>query len=179
MDPSRTCASRLPLRVEPDLRPLPIAVGAGTDEQFNERNAGKYTLVEQLNEKQIEQLHALVQQQWWGGNRSLEDVRLMAENTSLMIGLVDATSQRLVGYCRVLTDFAFRATIYDVMVAQELQGQGLGKRLMDALCRHPRLQRVSFIYLCCEPGMFPFYERFGFALYEGRTEWMIKIQREE
>lgn len=137
-----------------------------------------FTLIEQFSDTQLGQLHALVQAQWWGGQRSLEEVKLMAENTSLMIGLVDS-HDRLVGFCRVLTDFAFRATIYDVMVDERLQGRGLGKRLMEALCGHPKLQRVSFLYLCCEPAMFPFYRQWGFTVHEGRTEWMIKVQREE
>lgn len=138
-----------------------------------------YTLVEELSEQQIEELHALIQQQWWGGKRTLEDVKLMAAHTSLMLGLVEKSSDRLVGFCRVLTDFAFRATIYDVMVAEEFKGRGLGKRLMDALCKHPSLQRVSFIYLACEPDLSPFYKSWGFKAYEGRAEWMIKVQREE
>lgn len=138
-----------------------------------------YSTVDELNESQVEQLYALIKQQWWGGQRSLEDVKLMVANTSLMIGLVETTSGRLVGFCRVLTDFAFRATIYDVMVAEELKRRGLGKRLMSTLCNHPKLQRVSFIYLACEPELSSFYESWGFKTYEGRAEWMIKVQREE
>ena len=138
-----------------------------------------YHLVEQLTEAQVKQLYELTGQQWWGGERSLEDVRIMIENTPLMIGLVERSSQRLIGYSRVLTDFVFRATVYDVMVDQEFQGRGLGNQLLDAICNHPQLQRVSLIYLACEPDLFPFYERWGFAEYEGRAEWMIKVQREE
>lgn len=138
-----------------------------------------YVIVEKLTESQIVEVYALLQQQWWGGNRSLEDVKLMAANTSLMLGLVEVSSGRLVGFCRVLTDFAFRATIYDVMVAEELKGRGLGIRLMDTLCNHPSLQRVSFIYLACEPELSSFYERWNFTTYEGRAAWMIKVPREE
>lgn len=143
------------------------------------RKFDSYSIVEELSDQQIEELHVLIQQQWWGGKRSLEDVMLMAANTSLMLGLVETSSNRLVGFCRVLTDFAFRATIYDVMVTEELTGRGLGKRLMDTLCNHSSLQRVSFIYLACEPGLSSFYETWGFKSYEGRAEWMIKVQRKE
>ncbi len=142
-------------------------------------NADGYSTVEVLNESQVEQLHALIKQQWWGGQRSLEDVKIMAANTSLMIGLIEDSSGQLVGFCRVLTDFAFRATIYDVMVTEKLKGSSLGERLMDTLCSHPSLQRVSFIYLACEPELSSFYERWGFKTYEGRAEWMIKVQRKE
>lgn len=149
------------------------------DSEHPSLNVDHYSTVEVLNEFQVEQLHALMKQQWWGGQRSLEDVKIMAANTSLMIGLIEDSSGLLVGFCRVLTDFAFRATIYDVMVTAELKGAGLGKRLMDTLCKHPSLQRVSFIYLACEPELSSFYEPWGFKTYEGRAEWMIKVQRKE
>ena len=139
----------------------------------------RFTVVEALGEEHVEQLHHLIQQQWWGGNRSLDDVRVMVENTRLMIGLVERKTGRLVGYCRAITDFVFRATIYDVMVVQDLQGTGLGKRLMEQICQHPRLQRVSIMYLACEPALAPFYSRWGFRAYDERAQWMIKVQREE
>lgn len=139
----------------------------------------RYTLTDVLTGEHVEQVYDLIQQQWWGGRRSLEDVRIMIANTSLMVALIDNQTDHLVGFARVLTDFAFRATIYDVMVASHLQKTGLGRKLMDALCDHPKLQRVSFIYLACEPGLFSFYEQWGFREYEGKAEWMIKVQREE
>ena len=137
-----------------------------------------FTLIESLTDEQIEQLYALYQKQWWCQGRSLEDVKLMVEHTSLVLGVIENTSQRLVGFCRVLTDCTFRATIYDVMVAEDWQGRGLGQRLMDALLQHPNLQKVSAIYLSCRPKMIPFYERWGFIVLEEESKLMIKRQRE-
>ena len=65
-------------------------------------NDGDYAIVETLSERQIAEVHALVQQQWWGGKRTLEDVRTMTANTSLMLGLIENSSGKLVGFCRVL-----------------------------------------------------------------------------
>jgi len=143
------------------------------------RNPRRFTLVEKLNAEQIPQLHALVQQQWWGGGRTLEEVRKMAQHTSLMLALIETATGQLAGDCRVLTDFPFRATVYDVMVAEHLQGEGLGQRLMDALSNHPEMQSVSLVYLCCETHMRPFYRRWGYEVYEGRAGWMMKVQRAE
>lgn len=145
------------------------------DEEFQTA----FELVEQLTESQILQLHELIQQQWWGGKRTLNDVGTMVEHTSLMIGLVERSSNRLIGYCRVLTDFVFRATIYDVMIDRSFQKRGLGTRLLKTLCHHPKLQRVSFLYLACEPALYEFYKRWGFKSYDGKAQWMIKVQSEE
>lgn len=149
------------------------------DVSMTTQEVDPYETIEEFTDEQITQIHRLVQQQWWGGNRTLEEVRRMAENTSLMIGLIEKSSGELVGFCRVLSDFVFRATIYDVMVAQRLQVSGLGKRLMDTLCEHRKTQRVSLIYLACEPELYDFYSRWGVEPYHGRTQWMLKTQRAE
>lgn len=151
------------------------------DAQEHHKNAEALglRLVESLSESQIVQLHELLNQQWWGTRRSLEDVRSMLQHTSLMVGLVEVSTGRLVGFCRVLTDFVFRATVYDVMVTEPMQHKGLGQLLMSVLSSHPSLQRVSILYLCCVPEMFSFYERWGFQVYDEKTHWMIKTQRDE
>ena len=162
--------------VVPDLQPLPVV---SQDSSESTSDPCDFHIVERLTDRHVVELYDLIRSQWWGGQRSLDDVRQMVGNTSLMLGLVEHSSNRLVGYGRALTDFTFRATIYDVMVEESLQARGLGKRLMDAICSHPKLQKVSFIYLACEPNLYPFYEQWGFRTYEGRAQWMIKVQREE
>ncbi|NNE01452.1 MAG: GNAT family N-acetyltransferase [Pirellulaceae bacterium] len=146
---------------------------------MNSHDDDPFTLTERLSDPQIVQLHNLIRQQWWGTKRILTDVQSMVQNTSLMLGLIRRSDDQLVGYCRVLTDFVFRATIYDVMIDKTLQGRGLGKQLIDALCNHPKLQCVSFLYLACDPELYAFYETWGFKPYQGKAQWMIKVQREE
>jgi len=63
----------------------------------------------------------------------------------------------------VLTDFAIKALIFDVIVDSEYRGQGLGKRLLDAVVAHPALQTVQHLELYCLPELVPFYERCGFS----------------
>lgn len=134
--------------------------------------------VESLTASQVEQLHALYQFEWWTRGRSLEDLRVAVENSRVILGFVEVESRRLVGFCRVLTDFVFRAMIYDVIVAEAWRGRGVGRRLMEAVNAHPKLVRVSAISLFCAPDMIPFYEKWGFNLFSGEPRWMIKVQRE-
>lgn len=133
--------------------------------------------VETLTRQQIAELHVLYQSEWWTKGRSLEDVRVMVENSSLIVALLDE-DERLVAFSRILTDFVFRATIYDVIVAEALRGQGVGRLLMNAVAQHSRLQRVSTLWLCCNPEMVPFYEKWGFRVYDEGPLWMLKAQRE-
>ena len=131
--------------------------------------------IETLTQSQISQLHQLYQNEWWSESRSLDDVKRMLDHTDLMIGLVDQRDE-LVAFCRVLTDFVYRAMVYDVMVASEWRNQGIGRKIMDCLVGHPRLTEVSSITLHCRGEMIPFYEKWGFELRGSESRIMCKRQ---
>ena len=56
----------------------------------------------------------------------------------------------------------FRAVLWDVVVAAEHQGQGLGRRLVEALLQEPALQAVERLYLMTTNSA-GFYEQLGFT----------------
>lgn len=121
----------------------------------------KLTEIYQLTDEQLIDLLRLYQSEWWTKGRTLEDVRLMLQNSSLLIGLCD--SGRLVAFVRVLTDYVYKAMIFDVIADENYRGQGVGKQLMDALVNHPKLQQVVSLELYCAEEMIPFYEKWGFS----------------
>jgi ribosomal protein S18 acetylase RimI-like enzyme len=123
----------------------------------------KVAVVDRLSESQTDDLVALYQKEWWSKGRTLAEVKRMLEGCDIVIGLTDEDSGRLVGFARVISDGVYRASIYDVIVAEELRGQDLGRRLMDTLISHPRLTEVQSVELFCLPEMKPFYEKWGFA----------------
>ena len=131
--------------------------------------------IETLTENQTIQLTELYQQQWWSQGRTLDDVRQMLSGTQLVIALVDSNTSTLVGFCRVLSDGIYRAMLLDVMVDSRYQGQGLGRRLVDTLMEHPQLKDVEVIWLCCDPKMIPFYEKWGYDLIVDERAWMHRL----
>jgi N-acetylglutamate synthase-like GNAT family acetyltransferase len=67
----------------------------------------------------------------------------------------------LVGFGRVLTDFVYRATIWDVIVDKSYQKQGIGTAIVQRILNHPRLKKIELFWLCTRrPG---FYEKLGFS----------------
>ncbi|XSG83109.1 MAG: GNAT family N-acetyltransferase [Methyloligella sp. ZOD6] len=134
------------------------------------------SVIHLLNDSQIDDLVVLYQKEWWSKGRTLNDVRTMLENSDLVFGLVDDESGRLVGFARVLTDMVYRAIIYDVIVAEDLRGQDLGKRLMDAMMTDNVLANVASVELHCLPAMESFYEKWGFAPNDSGTR-PLRIRR--
>jgi predicted GNAT family N-acyltransferase len=76
---------------------------------------------------------------------------------------VQAASNRLAGFAQVLTDRVYRRTAHHVIVASDLRGQDLGKRLMDAVIAHPDLRNIESLELHCLLEMEVFYAKWGFA----------------
>lgn len=121
------------------------------------------TVVHSLTEAHLEDLCELYRISWWAEHRTPEQIRKMLSHSDILVGLVDQASGRLVGFSRLLTDFVYRATIYDVLVAESHQGQGLGRQLIDTIVALPELQAVEQITLYCKPDMVPFYEKWDFS----------------
>src|SRR4028118_647470 len=122
----------------------------------------KYRIVEILTESQVSDLMDLYKNEFWSDKRTRQDVVKMLASTDVIIGLVDECDQ-LIGITRVLTDFVYRAMIFDVIIKPTHRKMGLGAKLMDAVLNHPKLQTVEHFYLNCLPNMMPFYERWGFS----------------
>ncbi|THJ21265.1 MAG: GNAT family N-acetyltransferase [Nitrospira sp. CG24D] len=108
---------------------------------------------------QPEQLLTLFQQAPWAKGRTLNDARDMLRHTDVALCAWDG--DHLVGFGRVLTDFVYRATIWDVIVDEAYQKQGIGAEIVQRILQHPRLKKVELFWLCTRrPG---FYEKLGFS----------------
>ncbi len=107
-----------------------------------------------------EQLLVLFEQATWAQGRSLEETRRMLKETDVMISAWDGN--RLVAFGRVLTDYVFRASIWDVIVDQSYQDQDIGKGLVQRILSHPSLATVELFWLCTRFYQ-GFYTSLGFS----------------
>jgi len=126
----------------------------------------KSMLVEKLNQKQIKQLHSLYLQEWWCKDRTLTQTQKVVENSSLILGITDK-DDNLIAFSRVLSDFTFKAFIFDVIVAKEHRGEGLSDKLLSTILNHSKLKNIETIELYCLPEMKPLYTKYGFKEVDG------------
>ncbi len=117
-------------------------------------------------------LAALFREQWWTAARTPEQVERVLAGSQVLVSAVNQTTDRLVGFSRVLSDDTILAVVLDVMVAEEWRGRGIGARLMDTVLAHPRLADVQSIELVCQARLFPFYARWGFTDQVGGSRLM-------
>ena len=116
----------------------------------------------EFDEGQIKDLHTLYQREWWTKGRSLIDTKACVEGSQICIGVVDA-SGHLQGFARVLTDYTFKALIFDLIVSERQRGTGLGDKLMGLIMNHEQLRHVKHFELYCLPELYAFYENYGFS----------------
>lgn len=116
---------------------------------------------------------------WWS-DREVDEVRRALAGTDVAVGLED--DGELVAAARILTDYTYYATVYDVIVAADRRGEGLGRTLLEAVVEHPELENLPGLSLLCREGLVPYYESVGFELYdpeeevpEGGTEELVRM----
>ena len=107
----------------------------------------------------------LDQHAFWAQGRSLGDLRRMLAGSAAVVSLW--RGRRLVGFARASSDGVFRAVLWDVVVAGEHQGRGLGRRIVEALLQEPPLQGVERVYLMTTNSS-GFYEQLGFTVVDSQ-----------
>ncbi|MEL6494723.1 MAG: GNAT family N-acetyltransferase [Cyanobacteria bacterium J06623_7] len=81
--------------------------------------------------------------------------------------------QQLVGFARAITDGVFQATLLDIAVHPEFQGQGIGKAIVKSLLKQLNAAGVADITLYASPHMTDFYHRLGFVAQPHNLQWML------
>jgi ribosomal protein S18 acetylase RimI-like enzyme len=115
----------------------------------------------------LRQLQALLDQHsFWATGRRLWQLRTMVAGSTVVVTAWQG--RRLVGFGRATSDGVFRATLWDVVVATDQQGCGIGRLLVDALLRSRPLRSVERVYLMTTQSS-GFYQQLGFGLVKSQN----------
>jgi GNAT superfamily N-acetyltransferase len=103
-------------------------------------------------------IHEFLTRSYWAKGVPLDVVRKSIEN-ALCFGAYDG--ERMIGFARVVTDFATFAYLADVFVVESHRGRGHSVRLMEAIVAHPDLRGLRRWMLATRDAH-GLYEKFGF-----------------
>ncbi len=98
--------------------------------------------------------------------RPLRKVKKALQHSFLVVSMweVKGNRRRLIGFARATSDYAFNATIWDVVVHPDYQGKGFGKGLMKYIIKKLKGEDISNITLFADPQVVDFYRQLGFIL---------------
>lgn len=124
---------------------------------------------------QIQTVHEyLSKESYWAKDRPLEIVAKSIKN-SLCFGVY--TSNKQIGFSRIVTDYAVFAYILDLFILKKHQGQGLGKWLMSCMLSHPDLQS-KMIWVLSTKDAHGLYKKHNFTNLSNPENWMTLDKRQ-
>jgi GNAT superfamily N-acetyltransferase len=114
----------------------------------------------------IEDLRCLLDRDsFWARGRRLGDLRKMLNGSQAVVSAWHGSD--LVGFGRATCDGVYRAVLWDVVVAAEHQGQGLGSELVTMLLSHRHVANVERVYLMTTNSA-GFYTKLKFHEHHGQ-----------
>jgi GNAT superfamily N-acetyltransferase len=103
-------------------------------------------------------IHAFLASTYWSPGIPLQAVERAVENSLCIGGYIDG---RQVAFARLVTDRATFAYLADVFVIPSHRGEGLSRRLLEALMSHPDVQGLRRMLLVTRDAH-GLYAKFGF-----------------
>lgn len=129
----------------------------------------KYIIVEGSDSMALDQVMALLKQTYWADKRSEDQVRKSMQH-SACYGVYLESEQKLVGFARVISDFATTYYLCDVIIDEGYRNNGLGEALVSHIESSPEYQGLRGILITRDAHAL--YEKFGYQVLNDRT--MVK-----
>ena len=128
----------------------------------------KYAILDGSDQMELGEVMVLLKQTYWADQRPEEQVHKSMEN-SRCYG-VRTDDGKLVGFARVISDFATTYYLCDVIIDTAYQHHGLGRALVSYIETSPEYQGLRGILITRDAHAL--YETFGYETLNGRA--MVK-----
>ena len=109
---------------------------------------------------------------FWARGRSFAQLRRLLAGSDAVVSLW--RGKRLVGFGRATSDGFSRAVLWDIVVAGDLQGHGLGRRVIEELLHTPPVVGVERVYLMTTKSA-GFYRQLGFK--DANPQQLMMLRR--
>ena len=125
-----------------------------------------YRIVEGSEKIKVEEVARLLKMTYWADTRPIEKIRKSMDNSECY-GLFIEGIDQLVGFARVITDYATTYYLCDVIIDNEYQHSGLGKALVSHIASMPRYAELRGLLLTKDAhGL---YEKYGYEIINNRA----------
>ena len=113
---------------------------------------------------------------FWANGRSQQELNLMLSGSQAIVSAWLGSS--LVGFGRATSDGVLRAVLWDVVVASDYQGRGLGRRIVQALIEEPAVRNVERIYAMTTNSS-GFYKELGFEVVRSQSLMLLTSPKQK
>ena len=98
---------------------------------------------------------------FWAKGRNKKQICRMLTHSSVVVSLWH--HNKIIGFGRATSDHVFRAVLWDVVIAADHQGLGMGKLIIESILANKKIKSVEKIYLMTTNSS-EFYKQLGFKI---------------
>lgn len=128
-----------------------------------------YRIVEGSDKIKTEEIARLLKMTYWADKRSMETIEKSVSHSSCY-GVYINDPEKLVGFARVISDYATSYYLCDVIIDPEYRHQGLGTALVSHIVTSPDYVKLRGFLVTRDAH--DLYRKFGFEVVNGRI--MVK-----
>ena len=129
----------------------------------------KYSIVDGSEKMNIDEIKRLLRMTYWADKRPDEQIEKSVQNSSCYGVRLDG-DKRLVGFARVISDYATTYYLCDVIIDTDYQHMGLGTALVSYIESLPEYTGLRGILITRDAH--DLYRKFGYEVLNGRV--MVK-----
>ena len=129
----------------------------------------KYRIIDGAEKMNIDEVVRLLRMTYWADKRSVDQIRKSMQNSSCY-GVTLDDENKLVGFARVITDYATTYYLCDVIVDTSYQHMGLGTALVSHIESLPEYAGLRGILITRDAH--DLYRKYGYEVLNGRV--MVK-----
>ena len=126
----------------------------------------EYRIVEGKENIKVEDVVRLLKMTYWADSRPVEKIDKSMEN-SKCVGLYVDGVERLVGFARVISDYATTYYLCDVIIDGDYQHKGLGKALVSYVVSMPDYKGLRGLLVTKDAHKL--YEKYGYEIINDRA----------
>ena len=129
----------------------------------------KYRIIDGSEKMNLDEVAGLLKMTYWADKRPAEQIRKSMDNSSCY-GVYLDDEKKLVGFARVISDYATTYYLCDVIIDTSYQHMGLGTALVSYIESLPEYAGLRGILITRDAHNL--YRKFGFEVLNGRA--MVK-----
>ena len=126
----------------------------------------EFRIIEGSDKMSIEAIARLLKMTYWADKRSMETIEKSVSNSSCY-GVVSDDREKLIGFARVISDFATSYYLCDVIIDTEYRHRGLGTALVSHIVTSPEYVKLRGFLITRDAH--DLYRKFGFEVVDGRV----------
>lgn len=129
----------------------------------------EFRIIDGIEEMNLEEIVRLLKMTYWADKRTVEQIDKSIQN-SACYGVYIEAEQKLVGFARVISDYATTYYLCDVIIDNDYQHNGLGTALISYIEQLPQYAGLRGILITRDAHAL--YQKFGYEVLNDRV--MVK-----